>query len=472
MPRTFGLDLVPRSGEFWRTRHFSRFSQAAFELLHRARFRYREVRSQLEPLIAAQPFREHFRSSRIDGDTLFASQALCGSLVNEYWALRFVAGDGGQSFGLRLEGDNLPELAELLRSLYWDRSGEVAWALEGLVPEQVLAKLIEDVAAGSELPTRLPEIGVYRGAHASLVLCSGSTTLLIDPIPLMAFLPRLVEVPLLGLKPDGILITHLHADHWSLPSILHHGDADTPVIIPRVPRPSVLCQEVPELSLRACGQNVMAPAWGDSLSVGDFDITVLPFYGEQPIVAPPDIEDPIRNWGNCYHISCDAFSVVVLADSGRDPRGDMVPVVARQLAERRQPTLVVACMRSFDCPFFGGLQSYWVTLPLERLEELWRQHEAGCLPSVTAGPAGIAALLQRSDAAYFAPYAHGFAGFGQPIDDIGWMSSEGSELEAMEGLCAFGVAPSRLRRWNVGDRIVFGDTPTVEPGVLAPGHEP
>ncbi|ACY15607.1 MBL fold metallo-hydrolase [Haliangium ochraceum] len=468
--RHFGLELIPRSGEFWRTGQFTQFARAAFDLLFRARFRFREVRDGLEALIAAQPFRDRVRRACLEGDALFEASALCGAPEPDHWALRFTAHrDPALSFGLRLETDNLAELAELLRSLYWDHSGEVASALTGLVPAPLLAKLIDDVRAGQTFPTPLPEVGVYRGPHASLVLCSGATTLLLDPVPLATGLPGLDTAPMLGLVPDAVLITHLHADHWSLPSVLHYCDPDAPVIVPHVPQPSLLCPEIPALSLRACGQAVVAPAWGDSLSVGDFDVTVLPFYGEQPSVEPPAVAAPIRNWGNCYHIQCDAFSVVLLVDSGRDPGGDMVPVVTQQLTDEPRGSLILACMRSFPCPFFGGLENYWVTLPLARLEELWQQYEAGCLPSVTAGPAGIAALLAGCESTYFAPYAHGFSGFGQPVDDIGWISNEGSERAAMERLTQLGVARSRLRPWNVGDRMVFGDTPAVETGASARG---
>src|SRR5262249_45019335 len=133
---------------------------------------------------------------------------------------------------------------------------------------------------------------------------------------------------------DGVFITHLHGDHWSLPSIMRSAPAaDTPVVVPRVPAPSLLTTQDPIHSLRLTGQRVESRAWSSKVTVGDIEVDVLPFYGEQPVRDAPGLESPLRNWGNCYRFNAPEFSLLILVDSGVDWGGTMVEVIRRSTEE-------------------------------------------------------------------------------------------------------------------------------------------
>jgi hypothetical protein len=261
---------------------------------------------------------------------------------------------------------------------------------------------------------------------------------------------------------DAIVITHSHGDHWHLPSILCAApSADTLVVVPRVPRRSILTSTLFSDELDLAGQRSIAPAWGETIVVGDITIDVLPFYGEQPCADPPGPPEGLRSWGNCYRFNTPDFSAIVLVDSGRDPLGDVADVVRRSAEMRGPPDAILACMRSFASPFFGGLSSYWATLPFDRLRQLFELFRRGQLPSTTAGTAGLADICVASGAKHFLPYADGFNGVGVPIHDTGWGLGEPAELELvaeLERRLASVGGRTRAVAWNPGDHVHFTDS--------------
>jgi hypothetical protein len=240
------------------------------------------------------------------------------------------------------------------------------------------------------------------------------------------------EVPA-GPAPEpvsAVAITHGHVDHWHVPSLLAHlPRRDTPVIVPRVPCPSLLTFQDFEQTLRTCGQQALAPAWGETVRVGDIEVDILPFYGEQPVGVGTPLREGLRNWGNCYRFNTDDFSCLVLVDSGADPEGHMAQVVASSCRQRGPVDMVLACQREFLSPFFGGLSHYWAALPWARLQGLYRDYQEGRLQSGSAGPAGAAALCAAAQARSFLAYANGFEGVGRPITDVGWGEGEPSEAQ-------------------------------------------
>ena len=81
-------------------------------------------------------------------------------------------------------------------------------------------------------------------------------------------------------------------------------------------------------------ERVTAMKWGDRLRVGDVDIAALPFHGEQP--AEHEVLHPeVRNAGNTYVVRTPTLSCAFVADSGRDPSGDVKDVTARLGRARR-----------------------------------------------------------------------------------------------------------------------------------------
>lgn len=305
------------------------------------------------------------------------------------------------------------------------------------------------------------EPGIYRREHASLVFQSRNARVIIDPVRLARGMPRYVSLPELPDNDwfDAILISHSHGDHWHLPSIMQQAEsADTLVVVPEVPRANLLCPEVLADTLTAVGQRVIAPKWGSSFKVGDIEIDVLPFYGEQPTQLPPGPPPGLRSWGNCYRINTEDYSAIVLVDTGRDPDGDMVEAVRRSVERRGPPDVILSCAREFKSPFFGGLGTYWGALRFDRLRELYGQYVDGTLPITTAGIQGIADICRVAGAKYYLPYAHGYEGLGERITDIGWTGGEPSEDETLKKLSAALLetkSATQVTEWVIGEHVRF-----------------
>jgi L-ascorbate metabolism protein UlaG (beta-lactamase superfamily) len=299
--------------------------------------------------------------------------------------------------------------------------------------------------------------GIYRREHASLLIRSRTTGILVDPISLQRRMQHMHQVPgnLRSDAVNAVAVTHSHVDHWHIPSLLAHLERpETPVIVPRVPRPNVLTFQDFEASLRTCGQAAKAPAWGETVRVGDIEVDILPFYGEQPTRDGPPLREGLRSWGNCYRFQTEDFSCVLLVDAGEDPNGAMSKVLAESCRRRGPVDVVLSCQREFESPFFGGLHHYWAALPWERLLELYHDYQQHRLKSTTAGAEGAVELCAAAQARYFLPYANGFEGVGKPITDIGWGLGEPSEAHRnafMRELLGRQGLATQVLDWNPGD---------------------
>ena len=298
--------------------------------------------------------------------------------------------------------------------------------------------------------------GVYRWIHATLLVVSATTVVVLDPIAFSHLLPE--DAPVLVLDADGILVTHTHLDHWHPPGLAPFLGDQTALIVPRVPRLSILSEAIPAADLQALRVPHWILEWGETAVVGDIEIAALPFFGEQPVVegSPPWL--PVRNWGNCYRVTTPGFSLVILVDSGKDPAGDMVDVLDDDRRRNGPADLVLACMREFSAPFFGGLPSEWLSLRQSELRRLFEAYARGAVWTSTAGISGLARACKAAGVRAFAPYAHGYEGLARPITDIGWGDGEQPEPTGCQAL--FDRARSlghdlRVLAWNVGDGLCF-----------------
>ena len=364
----------------------------------------------------------------------------------------WVAQAMGQRVGIRLPVAAMPAVARVIRAI--DQSRDVgalrATAESGIYPK-VLNKLCDGIEDGSAPAqhgawSRSEAPGIYRREHASLIVRSRSTTLLVDPQGVnLGESSNLARYPIeqRPLDVNAIVITHHHEDHWHLPSILYVvGDRDVPVIGPVTPQLNMLTGEDFSASLARIGIRCHATPWWTTTRVGDIEIDALPFFGEQPTRGAPGPTAGLRSWGNCYRFTTPEFSAMLLVDSGNDPMGNMLDVVRRSVAERGPPDVVLSNCRAFPEIINVGLPHYVLAVPFERARANFLDRSNG-VASMTLGEPGVAEVCAAARARYFLPYAHMIAGLGVHVD--------GRALEGVQrGVDQLG-GNTQVVAWNPGD---------------------
>lgn len=432
-----------------------------------ARFDPAACRRALEEIIGSRRLPPSlFVPSAIERGGMVATEELLTRSYEEANRFGFVVMRGSERAYLRiLPREEVPSLGELLRAAtQGDDAAEVRRRFAGHADDALLDVLCARTKVPAVAPLPWPEArvpGIYRREHASLLVRSRETSVLFDPLCLaLGYFPKT-----LGLAPTNravdhigaIAITHTHDDHWHLPSVLRWAErADVPVIVPQVPTLSILAPEEPAEMLGLVGQRAIAEPWGAEVRVGDITIDVLPFFGEQPTRLPPGPRAELRNWGNCYRVQTPDFSALVLVDTGADPAGDMLDVVAESARRRGPVDVVLSCVQEFPSPFFGGVATECLTLPFARLRELYEDLVGGRLPSTTAGPSGIVQLCRRNGARHFLPYANGFVHVGRDAG-IDWGSGppEAAVVTFIDEQLREKSVPTRAIGWNAGDAAVF-----------------
>lgn len=370
--------------------------------------------------------RAHLRSLELSEEQLLLSEEVYFPR-QAGWNLTLAREIGRVEASIELDTDDVSTIAEMLRLAACSSNIDEFRDYAADLGEELLDVLLRPSMSSRPRWRRAKPPGIYRREHASLLIRSATTSILFDPVSRGVVCPDSPHEES-DESIDAVVITHEHGDHIHWPSTLCAArSSTTPVYVPVVPRVNLLTHPRFSDSGRALGQRVEELPWHSAVTVGDIQIRSLPFYGEQPTAYAPGPVPDLRSWGNCYRITTPQFSLLLLVDSGRDPMGGMDEVVARSVSEDGPVDFVASCLREFSSPFFGGLSTYFATLSLARLRELYAQHVEGKLPSTTAGPKLVAQLCGISGAKYFLPYAHGFEGFGVPIQDIGWDLREGSE---------------------------------------------
>jgi hypothetical protein len=365
--------------------------------------------------------------------------------------------DGGQPWRAmgRFDDSSAREVAAFLRWLMADGCDRALAPAHGL-SGKVLEELLRTDPSPMPAFARVDEPGIYRREHGCVVIRSRTTAVMLDPV--CYWIPHAPRGPVdIEGELAAIFITHGHADHFNVPSILAHArSAETPIVVPPIARPSLLAPNDMLSTLGLFGQRALAPAWGASLAFGDIRVQVLPFYGEQPVREGAGPSDDLRNWGSCYRFTTPEFTAIALIDSGVDPLGDMADVVGASREDSGPADFLLSSLPRFRCPFFFGLPHYYLALPFDRLRGLFDQYALGKLPTVTPGPDGIVDVCRAGRPRYYLPYGNGFEGIGKSITDVGMHIGEPPEHEVVRYL-ADRFAHHGLRTtpiaWNPGDRI-------------------
>jgi hypothetical protein len=307
------------------------------------------------------------------------------------------------------------------------------------------------LAPAAPLPAPRPAgPGIDRLQHASLLFRGRRSAVLLDPVQYSPLarrsrgggsgprdLPRDV---------DAILITHAHPDHFDLPTLATFP-RDLPIVVPHVPRPSLLAEDMAG-RLRALGfRRVLSPRWYDRpLVIGDeLHISVLPFYGEQPRLHRRWRDPQLRNWGNTYLVECADYSAWALADAGDDPEGRMAEVAAQVARRVGRLDHCISAVREFlidDWSYVTG-GHYWLSLDGRSIAEFPRLVGE----RLTLGPRGLAEVCAVTGARQVLPYAHWWGAWGEPAAD------EPALLAELADALARCDSATAVLPWRIGDSL-------------------
>ena len=266
----------------------------------------------------------------------------------------------------------------------------------------------------------LPE-GITFVGHNTVLVDTGSTRVLVDPM-LMPNDARYGDYQPLALRElppvDAVLITHSHPDHFD-PGSLLRVPVDTPVIVPRVERETVLSVDMVRRLEQLGHRSTVALDWGATLRVGDAEIHAVPFRGEQP-TSGSVLHSDVRNAGNAYVVGGPDCRVAFLADTGSDAGGSS-QIEATKQRRRLGPVDVV----------FAGYRG-WRTYPSQLLLSSVARYalftpraEWFCRQQLMNDAEDVIDVAERWGARYLVPCAAGGApwywdvGLGPRLDGTG-----------------------------------------------------
>ena len=369
--------------------------------------------------------------------------------------MTFWAGDRDVRLHLEMSDNCLRPIADLV-----ERSARASFSADQLradLPDDLhtlfdelldcgfLSEAAESTATRPRWNAAAP--GITRLQHASLLYRTGTTSVLVDPhfhSGLGGAATLTIDLADLG-RVDAIVISHGHADHWYLPTLMLFP-RDTPIIVPEAPGSTILCDDFVAV-LRGLGFRHIVPlAWyAPPHVVGDLEIHALPFYGEQPLLTEQPRDPALRNWGNTYVVRSDGFTSWFLIDAGQDASGSMADVAQHVRSQFGPIDFLLSNLRPFcaSTPFYITSGHYWLSLTADQMQRFpsMRDH------CITLSPPGVAEVCRITQARHFLPYAHWWSALGARIERedrlLTWLSDE----------LARNRAGTRILDWTVGDQL-------------------
>ncbi len=300
--------------------------------------------------------------------------------------------------------------------------------------------------------------GIFRLQHAALLYRTETTGILVDPHLHSNYGKRGMENDITRAQlegyVDGILISHSHYDHWHCPTLMMFP-SDTLIVVPKVPRNSITCEDM-EGRLKSLGfTNVRAVDWySEAITIGDMEINVLPFYGEQTIVPEHDrfIHPDLRNWGNTYLINTLDYSSWFLVDAGQEPGASMLDVAEEVRQKFGKVDSIISNFQALSYNSIGTDLSSWgidivgnlLTNP--QIFSVTNKTEGSYI--ATLSPKGVAQICAIVEAQSCLPYADSWAEVGQStVHDPELIQQVQQELKKLQ--CSTKVIP-----WKIGDRYL------------------
>jgi L-ascorbate metabolism protein UlaG (beta-lactamase superfamily) len=293
----------------------------------------------------------------------------------------------GELMPLLEGGRSEAEIEQMLASRL--SADDCAWA-SGLLEWFKQEGLVQaDAVAGREgkwlefVGPRITTLG-----HSTLLMQSGRTTVLIDPIVTLKMGSPKSALEIFRIRPDAICCTHNHWDHCN-PETLIRFDKSIPVLIPKVMRPSAFNPAILPMLERLGFNDIREVALWEPLIVGDIEIVPVPFYGE---ADEPGAE--IDHF--TYVVRTEGLTVYGGVDSYRDQWGDMAAVMERVEREYHPDVAFLPVSRVVYTYRNGGQNEFCAYIN----EDL-----VGASFQYTAGPEEAAQWSRSLGARLLVPYA-------------------------------------------------------------------
>jgi L-ascorbate metabolism protein UlaG (beta-lactamase superfamily) len=298
--------------------------------------------------------------------------------------------------------DRLPALGALCPLLWGTHhEAEVRSVLEGVLPPEqeswagdVLSDLVRHAlvepgsAAVSRFEPRPPLPTVSFLGHATLLFQTPRTSVLFDPLVRPDAGGSLRGTDVATLDVGAICCSHSHWDHCNLQTLLLFDKA-TPVIVPRVTRPTAFNPPLVSALRRLGFTDIREVGPWEPVTIGDVEVVPTPFHGEQD--EPGAEIDHLT-----YVVRTGGLTVYGGADCYRDTFGDMEPIL-EEVARRYRPDIAFLPISKAVLAYrYGGNNNFCRYLDRRLLDRSFQY---------TAGPEDTARLAQVLDPRLIVPYA-------------------------------------------------------------------
>ncbi|HZS52172.1 MAG TPA: MBL fold metallo-hydrolase [Bryobacterales bacterium] len=285
-----------------------------------------------------------------------------------------------------LLGSNRPqeEIAALLKSNL--PADDAAWAAELLAlleTHQLLDRQPRDAGF-----LRRPAPRVTFMGHTSLLFQSGRSAVLMDPLlPTEAAYAR-SALAVQQIRLGAICCSHHHWDHCNFQTLMGF-DKSTPVIIPRVERPSAFNPPIAGALQMLGFTDIREARLWEPAPIDDIEVIPTPFYGEQ--------DEPGAECDHyTYVLRTKGLTVYGGVDCFRDTFGETVDLM-EEIRERYQPQIAfLPISKSVFSYRYGGANGFCRYLDQELVTQSFQY---------TAGPEEAAEWVSRLRAPVVAPYA-------------------------------------------------------------------